>query len=48
MAGQKMLKFTKVERDMPEKRGASERREDFNEIYAEFAMRKAEEQASRC
>ena len=48
MAGQKMLKFTKVERDMPEKRGASERREDFNEIYAEFATRKAEEQASRC
>jgi glutamate synthase (NADPH) small chain len=48
MAGQKMLKFTKVERDMPEKRGASERREDFTEIYAEFATRKAEEQASRC
>jgi glutamate synthase (NADPH/NADH) small chain len=48
MAGQKMLKFTKVERDMPEKRGAAERREDFTEIYAEFATRKAEEQASRC
>ena len=48
MAGQKMLKFTNVERDMPEKRGPSERREDFNEIYAEFATRKAEEQASRC
>jgi glutamate synthase (NADPH/NADH) small chain len=48
MAGQKMLKFTKVERDMPEKRGATERREDFHEIYKEFATRKAEEQASRC
>ena len=48
MAGQKMLKFTKVERDMPEKRPPTLRREDFGEIYAEYATAKAEEQASRC
>nr|WP_247738604.1 MULTISPECIES: NAD(P)-dependent oxidoreductase [unclassified Shimia] len=43
-----MLKFVTVERDMPEKRDASVRKEDFNEIYAEYAKVKAEEQASRC
>ena len=48
MAAQKMLKFISVDRQMPEKRSADTRREDFNEIYAEFAAAKAEEQASRC
>lgn len=43
-----MLKFVTVERDMPEKRDAEERNKDFNEIYAEYAKAKAEEQASRC
>jgi glutamate synthase (NADPH/NADH) small chain len=43
-----MLKFVKIERDMPEKRAAEDRKEDFHEIYAEFAAAKAEEQASRC
>lgn len=43
-----MLKFVTVERDMPKKRQASERREDFREIYAEYATQKATEQASRC
>nr|WP_175582122.1 NAD(P)-dependent oxidoreductase [Phaeobacter sp. HF9A] len=43
-----MLKFVKINRDMPEKRTADARREDFDEIYAEFAAAKAEEQASRC
>lgn len=43
-----MLKFVKIERDMPEKRGADIRREDFREIYAEYADAKAKEQASRC
>jgi glutamate synthase (NADPH/NADH) small chain len=33
---------------MPNKRAAEDRKEDFNEIYAEFAAAKAEEQASRC
>ena len=48
MAKQPMLKFVTVERDMPEKRTAQTRKQDFNEIYAEFAKAKAEEQASRC
>ncbi|MBW4707032.1 NAD(P)-dependent oxidoreductase [Roseobacter sp. YSTF-M11] len=48
MAGQSMLKFVTVERDMPEKRSAEVRREDFNEIYAEYAAAKAQEQSSRC
>ncbi len=48
MAKQPMLKFVKIHRDMPEKRSADARREDFHEIYAEFAAAKASEQASRC
>ena len=48
MAGQQMLKFVNVERDMPEKRDADVRRDDFKEIYAEYADAKAKEQASRC
>ncbi|SCM69265.1 NAD(P)-dependent oxidoreductase [Donghicola eburneus] len=48
MAKQPMLKFVKVERDMPTKRTAEDRKQDFNEIYAEFAAAKANEQASRC
>ncbi len=48
MAGQKMLKFVDVARDMPEKRPPDLRNTDFREIYAEYATEKAEEQASRC
>ncbi|NVO22211.1 NAD(P)-dependent oxidoreductase [Donghicola sp. C2-DW-16] len=48
MAKQPMLKFVQVERDMPTKRTAEDRKQDFNEIYAEFAAAKADEQASRC
>lgn len=48
VAVQKMLKFVDVDRSMPEKRSAGERRKDFDEIYAEYAKEKAEEQASRC
>ena len=48
MAGQKMLKFVTVERDMPEKRVPNLRRQDFDEIYSEYARDKAAEQASRC
>ena len=48
MAGNRMLKFVTVKRDMPTKRAADERREDFGEIYREFAAEKAAEQASRC
>ena len=48
MATQKMLKFVTVGRQMPEKRDAASRSEDFHEIYREFAAAKAIEQASRC
>ena len=48
MAEQRMLQFVKVARDMPSKRLADERREDFDEIYREFADAKAAEQSSRC
>ncbi len=48
MAKQHMLKFVDVARDMPTKRAAEERREDFGEIYREYARDKAAEQASRC
>jgi len=48
MATQKMLKFVNVGREMPEKRDAASRSEDFHEIYREFADLKAKEQASRC
>ncbi len=48
MAKQPMLKFVSIDRDMPQKRMAEERREDFAEIYSEYAAAKAAEQASRC
>ena len=48
MATQKMLKFVSTPREMPQKRSAAERSEDFHEIYQEFAAAKAAEQASRC
>jgi glutamate synthase (NADPH/NADH) small chain len=48
MAKQPMLKFVKIDREMPVKRAAEARREDFDEIYAEYADAKAKEQSSRC
>lgn len=48
MAKTPMLKFVTVERDMPDKREAESRREDFHEIYAEYADAKAKEQSARC
>ena len=48
VAKQPMLKFVQIDRVMPEKRTADDRRDDFDEIYAEFAAEKAAEQASRC
>ncbi len=48
MAKQPMLKFVQIDRVMPEKRAANDRKEDFDEIYAEYAAEKAAEQASRC
>jgi len=48
MAEQKMLKFVDVARVMPSKRDADTRNKDYSEIYADYALSKAEEQASRC
>jgi glutamate synthase (NADPH/NADH) small chain len=48
MAVQRMLKFVTTAKEMPEKRPASLRSEDFHEIYREFAAQKAAEQAGRC
>ena len=48
MATQRMLQFVTRPRQMPAKRAPDERREDFAEIYREFAAEKAAEQASRC
>ena len=48
MAKEVMLKFVTVGRDMPQKRAPNLRRADFQEIYAEYAEVKAEEQAGRC
>jgi Dihydroprymidine dehydrogenase domain II, 4Fe-4S cluster len=48
MAVQRMLKFVSLAKEMPEKRPANLRAEDFHEIYRQFAAEKAAEQASRC
>ncbi|KAJ57182.1 dihydropyrimidine dehydrogenase [Actibacterium mucosum KCTC 23349] len=48
MAKQKMLKFVDLGREMPTKRAADGRTQDFLEIYGDFIEAKAEEQASRC
>ena len=44
----RMLKFVDVGLRMPDKRAASDRRHDFEEIYAEFDTEGAAEQSSRC
>ena len=43
-----MLKFVTVGKEMPEKRLADQRKEDFAEIYGAYAREKAAEQAGRC
>jgi glutamate synthase (NADPH/NADH) small chain len=45
---EKLLKFVSLSRAMPDKRPAADRRDDFAEIYADFAARAAQAQASRC
>jgi len=45
---ERMLKFVNMPQQMPEKRGVPERAADFDEIYRDFAVPKAREQASRC
>jgi glutamate synthase (NADPH/NADH) small chain len=44
----KMLTFVTVEREMPEKRPAEGRGQDFREIYARFDQGQAAAQAGRC
>ncbi len=48
MAVQRMLKFVTLGKEMPEKRPADLRAQDFHEIYREYAAEKAKAQASRC
>ena len=44
----KMLKFVTTDKKMPDKRGADARVQDFDEIYDEFDVTAAEDQAGRC
>jgi glutamate synthase (NADPH) small chain len=44
----RLLQFTSLAKAMPDKRGAAERRHDFDEIYGEFNPAAARLQASRC
>lgn len=44
----RMLKFVTVGRQLPDKRAATLRRTDFNEIFDEFDPARAAEQAGRC
>lgn len=48
MAQSKMLQFVHIEQQMPDKRAAGLRRQDFEEIYARFSDGGAAEQAGRC
>jgi glutamate synthase (NADPH) small chain len=48
MADTRLLKFTTRAQAYPDKRDAQSRREDFQEIYAEYVADKASEQAGRC
>jgi glutamate synthase (NADPH/NADH) small chain len=43
-----MLKFTSINKENPNKTDSKVRSKNFDEIYANFAKQKAEEQASRC
>jgi glutamate synthase (NADPH) small chain len=43
-----MLKFTSINKESPSKADSKIRSKNFDEIYANFAKQKAEEQASRC
>ncbi|MGB2574504.1 MAG: NAD(P)-dependent oxidoreductase, partial [Henriciella sp.] len=44
----KMLKFINVDPAMPDKRDAKKRKADFDEIYDQFSVEAAQDQASRC
>ena len=44
----RMLQFVSVHQHQPDKRVASERRQDFDEIYRDFSVPQAATQSSRC
>ncbi len=44
----KMLRFVTTKKAMPPKRNAKQRVDDFDEIYDDFELKTAEDQASRC
>ncbi len=44
----RMLRFTELAKQMPDKRAVGERRQDFLEIYDDFTEKRAAEQAGRC
>jgi glutamate synthase (NADPH/NADH) small chain len=43
-----MMQFTRLEKQMPDKRSADSRKTDFQEIYGGFTEDRAGDQASRC
>lgn len=45
---ERMLQFVSIPQEMPQKRDADSRRQDFAEIYRHFALNQAKRQASRC
>ena len=45
---EKMLQFTRLSQESPEKRAVAKRREDFSEIYRSFDVSHAKAQSSRC
>ena len=48
MTSKAMLQFVKRTKEMPQKREAAQRKQDFDEIYSDFIAEKASEQAGRC
>ncbi len=44
----RMLRFIELDKQMPDKRAVSQRREDFREIYENFTDERAKQQAGRC
>jgi glutamate synthase (NADPH) small chain len=44
----KMLRFVSLDQELPEKRSAELRAQDFQEIYASYLAEKAADQAARC
>ena len=48
MAESRMLRFVALPQANPDKRAAESRRQDWQEIYAEFSKERAAEQAGRC